>query len=127
MNQKTKQILIIIVIIIIAFVGYKMFFSGATPSDVTLVADSGSGQTFVDGQAILLLLNNLNKVTLDESVFSNKTFTSLISFERPIQEQIPGRPNPFLPIGVDTLNTAVPKGASATPVIVSTSTSLLNR
>lgn len=112
MNQKTKQILIIVAVIIVAFVGYQMFFSNSTPADSTLVADQAPATQFVDGQTILALLDSLNLVTLDNSVFTNKTFVSLLDFERPIQDQVVGRPNPFLPIGVDGSGTILPKGTS---------------
>ena len=101
MTKRTKQIIISSVIIVIAFVVFKVFFSSNVPSDTTLVADQTGSTDISGGQAILVLLNNLNKVTLDESVFSDNVFTSLVDFERPIQDQVIGRQNPFLPIGVD--------------------------
>ena len=114
MTKKTKQIIVIVVIIIVAFIGYKMFFVGTSTGDTTLVADQASSTQFVDGQTILVLLNNLSQVTLDESIFSNSTFASLIDFERPIQDQVIGRQNPFLPIGVESSGTVIPAGASST-------------
>lgn len=102
MNQKTKQIIIAVVVIIVAFFGFKMFFGNPTAStDVPLVAETGTAPQFVDGQAILILLNRLNRVTLNDSIFSNSTFNSLVSFAVPIQDQAIARPNPFAPIGVD--------------------------
>lgn len=111
MTQKTKQIIIAIVIIVIAFIGFKMFFSNTDSNDTTLVADKATSAEFIDGQIILDLLNELNAVTLDNSIFSNKLFVSLVNFERPIAEQIPGRPNPFLPIGVDS-SAGLPRSTS---------------
>jgi len=101
MSKNTKQIIISLVIIIIAFVGYKIYFVDDTAKNVSLVADKSSNSQFIDGQMILVLLNQLNRVTLDDSIFSNKVFTRLISFERPIADQPIGRENPFLPIGSD--------------------------
>lgn len=112
MNQKTKQIIIILVVIIIAFIGFKMFFADQETGNTTLITDQTTTGQFVDGQTILVLLDNLNKITLDESVFSDKIFTSLVSFERPIADQIIGRPNPFLPIGLDGSSLILPKGTS---------------
>ncbi len=97
----TKQIIIAVIIIIVAFVGYNMFFVNDDSTSSALVSDIPNQQEFVDGQLILLLLNNLNKVTLDDSIFSNSVFVSLQSFERALEEQVPGRRNPFLPIGVN--------------------------
>jgi len=99
MNQKTKQIIIIIVIIVISFIGYKMFFVSSETGNTPLVSDKKVTTDFVDGQMTLALLNNLKKVTLDESVFSDEVFKSLVSFEKPIMPEPIGRQNPFLPIG----------------------------
>lgn len=112
MSQKTKQTIIAIIIIIIAFIGFKMFFVDQSSTGSTLTSEvAGPGQ-FIDGQAILVLLNRLNQVSLDSSIFSNKVFTSLVNFEKPIEEQAVGRPNPFLPIGIDGSNPTAPKGTS---------------
>ena len=116
MNQKTKQIIIITVIIIIAFIGYKMFFPGGD-TGATLTGSPSTAQ-FADGQTILVLLDNLNKVALDESIFSNNIFTSLVDFERPIQDQVIGRPNPFAPIGLDSSGSVLPQGTSSVRVKV---------
>lgn len=63
-------------------------------------ADSKSSQQVAEGQAILILLNQLEKVELNDAVFSNKVFTNLVSFEKTIREEPIGRENPFLPIGM---------------------------
>jgi hypothetical protein len=112
MTPKTKQILIAIVIIIVSFIGYKMSFVSEDSGSVALVADQTNNSEFVDGQIILNLLDKLNNVTLDESIFSNNIFVSLVSFERPIESQVSGRPNPFLPIGVDGAGTVSPRSTS---------------
>ena len=111
MSQKTKQIIVVIIIIIIAFFGFQWLSGGNSSPDSALVADQ-TKSSFIDGQTILVLLSKLNQVTLDDSVFSNKVFTSLISFERPIQDQVIGRQNPFLPIGVDGSGIITPKSTS---------------
>ena len=101
MAQKTKQIIIIIVVIVVAFFCFKMFFADTQPVDTALVADQVNSATFVDGQVILNLLDKLNQVTIDESIFTNKVFVSLVNSEKLIEDQAAGRPNPFLPIGID--------------------------
>lgn len=101
MNSKTKQIIIILVIIIVAFIGYKMLFVGADNSNEALEASAQNNIQFAEGQIILSLLENLDKVDLDDSIFSNKTFISLQSFRRELESQVSGRKNPFLPIGVE--------------------------
>lgn len=107
MSQKTKQIIIAVVVIGISFFGFKMFFTSDIPSGASLSVE-GSSTYFADGQEILLLLEQLSNINLDNSIFSNQVFLSLVSFERPLDAQIEGRPNPFLPIGRDSvrINTA---------------------
>lgn len=99
MNQKTKQILIIIVIVVVSFIGYKIFFVNKEPAGIALAPDSMAMAELADNQKTLTLLNNLKRVTLDEMIFSNQIFMELINFERPIMDEPIGRPNPFLPIG----------------------------
>jgi hypothetical protein len=104
MSQKIKQIIIAIVIIVIAFVGFQKFFGTSNAGDASLTADNGTAKTFVDGQTILNLLTRLNKVDLDDKIFSSVVFNSLTSFEVPIPDQVIERPNPFAPIGSDLSN-----------------------
>jgi len=115
MTKITKQIIIGAVVVIIAFVVFKVFFSNNTPSDTTLVPDQ-TNITVAGSQNILALLSSLNKVTLDDSIFSDRIFTSLTSFERPIEDQAIGRENPFLPIGIDGSVITLPKATTTTRV-----------
>jgi hypothetical protein len=114
MNQKIKQIIIAFIVIVVALIGFKTFFPNLNSGGEALVVEEPNSPVLADGQAILVLLGQLNRVTLDDSIFSNPIFTSLISFEKPIQEQAVGRPNPFLPIGVDNVSGVVIPSASST-------------
>lgn len=101
MNQKTKKIILAVVVIVIAFILFQNIWGGKNSSDSSLVTDNAVINQSVDGQAVLLLLNRLNKVSLDSAIFSNKAFSSLVSFEQTIPDQAIQRPNPFAPIGTD--------------------------
>ena len=60
MNQKTKQIIIAIIIISIAFVIFKVSFpNGGVETDTALVTDNNAPAEVIDGQIILTLLENL--------------------------------------------------------------------
>lgn len=111
MSQKVKQIIISVVVILVALIAFKVFFVDEDSGSSALVAENANA-TFIDGQAILSMLNNLNRVTLDESVFSDKVFLSLESFERDLDSQVLGRPNPFYPIGQDGSGMIIPVGTS---------------
>lgn len=114
MTPKTKQIIVALVIIVAAFIGYNMFFVGGDSYDTALAPDAQNKAQFVDGQVILALLNKLERVTLDDSIFSDKTFRSLQSFKRELEGQVSGRKNPFLPIGVEGSGIILPKTATTT-------------
>ena len=122
MNQRTKQIIIAVVVIIIAFFGFQMFFgTGSSSSNSTLATDNAT-QQFVDGQTILTLLNRLNQVTLNGAIFSDPVFNSLVSFEQPIPDQIPGRTNPFAPIGTNNASTISLHATSTSSLKVASTT-----
>jgi hypothetical protein len=115
MGQKTKQIITVFIILIVAFVGYKMFFVNPQPADSTLTVDSSSYMPFTDGQEVLATLNELEGVNLDGSIFTNKVFLNLTSFERQLEPQTPNRKNPFLPIGMEG-SVSVPTLSTSTVV-----------
>jgi len=116
MTQKTKQIIIAVVVIVVAFFGFKMFFVSPEAGDDALVAEKASVAENLEGQLILNLLNKLDRVTLDESIFSNKVFVSLQSFERVLEGQVAGRKNPFMPIGIEESGAAAPKSTSTSSI-----------
>ncbi len=102
MSAKTKQTIIAVIVIAVAFFGFKMFFTSDIPADQGLITQNAEDSYLANGEDILVLLGKLNNIQLDNSLFSNKIFLSLTSFERPLEEQVLGRPNPFLPIGRDS-------------------------
>lgn len=102
MTPKTKQILIIVLILIVAFVGYQMFFSTKDTGTSTLSTSAVAKQTIVDGAQLYSTLKNLLEVKLEGTIFSNETFKSLVDYGVTIQDQPVGRPNPFAPIGNDS-------------------------
>ena len=112
MAKNTKQIIIAIIIIVIVFIVFKSKFTDSTPADVSMVAEQANSAQLIDGQVILSLLNKLEKVSLDESVFSNAVFVQLKSFERELKPQVPERKNPFLPIGAESFGVVTPRSTS---------------
>lgn len=101
MSQKNEKLTIIIfTIIIIAFIAYKFLFVDGN-SQTSITVDKALAEDLSESQAIITKLNKLRQLTLDDSIFSNSVFASLINFNRSVQEQVAGRSNPFLPIGID--------------------------
>jgi hypothetical protein len=113
MLQKTKQTIIAIVIIIIAFFGIRSFFSSRESGDASLATESATTSQLVDGQTILALLNKLNRINLKADIFTSVIFTSLVNFEQPIADEVIARKNPFLPIGVEGSNNIIPTATTS--------------
>lgn len=111
MTPKLIKFIVAVVIIGVAFLLIKSFLG--TPSDLTLVGNSGSTK-FIDDKNIVSMLNRLDKVSLDDGIFTSPVFTSLSNFERVIDPEPIGRRNPFAPIGTDGIAPARPTVATST-------------
>ncbi len=114
--KNLRKILLFVFIFAILVVGY-MFFSkkdtnqpaaSGTLGSTTGVANvSGSaGRTGVGsdiGREFLTSLLNLKNITLDDSLFTEPSFTSLQDFSTTVAAtSAQGRPNPFAPLGLDS-------------------------
>lgn len=101
-----KNIAIVLVIGVIGFFGYNYLIgSSSSAGDLTQVSQTSTSKM---GAQVLSALNQLSQLKLDESVFSDATFKSLRDFSQPLPtDQVPGRTNPFAPIGA-----SVSSGAS---------------
>ncbi len=123
MSSKIKNISIFVGIFILLIAGYYFFFGNktsapalqttsgvpTTASSASPVGNSGVGKEFLD------TLLNVKNIKLDASIFSNPSFTSLHDFDLSlIQEQNPGRKNPFLPLGSDSQPAPTPAPVNQT-------------
>jgi hypothetical protein len=101
----SKNIIIVISIIVIAGIGYGIFvYSNKTPSNVTarqVVGTSGTasvGNSAVGREFVSQLLA-IQNIKFNFDIFKDPVFLGLSDFSKPIQDQPIGRPNPFAPIG----------------------------
>lgn len=80
--------------------------TGASVSTPGALVDDGS----VAGRRsdeIVALLNSVNSIDLDYSIFEHPAYTRLRSISGPLDpDRNPGRSNPFMPIGRDNVTTA---------------------
>ena len=131
-----RNSIIAVIVIILAVVGYKMFFGGSKPAAPALKTTSGVGATAPAsaaptesvsvGQDFLTLLLNIESIKLDDSIFTNKEFTILQDFNRPIPPDTnPGRPNPFAPVGLDGVAVST-QIATSNPSSITSTSSILN-
>ncbi len=123
---KIKNI-IIFGVIAIALILVYIFFIKPSPDTANLVSSTSSAttpdtnvvsQNSAVAQDLLSLLLSVKSIRLDDSIFSDKAFTSLhdssILLTSPGNE---GRPNPFAPIGFDALPVSQIPPPSTTPEV----------
>lgn len=115
-----KTIVAIIVVSTIGFFAYSYLSGGSSSAgDLTQVSQTATSKM---GAQVLSALNQLRQLQLDTSVFSNATFKSLKDFSQPLPtDQIPGRDNPFAPIGTNVSKTVSTSVSPAAPVSASSS------
>lgn len=79
--------------------------SGATGGELTPgVVASGTSAAMERSNELVILLLNVSSIHLDDAVFSNPAYEVLNDIStRLADDQNPGRDNPFLPIGLDTV------------------------
>jgi len=91
------KIIVILIVIVLAFVVYSFFFAGEEEEllDVTTAENAVSAAD----QGLIVLLQQLQGLKLEESLFSSDIFMSLTDFGQDIAPQPVGRDNPFAPLG----------------------------
>ncbi|MEK9182455.1 MAG: hypothetical protein AAB809_00060 [Patescibacteria group bacterium] len=133
MSLKTKNIIIfssiavIFVLIYIFFVDEDQPEPGLVSSSATTVVSSSPDSVMQDAingsqssiaKDFLALLLNVKNIRLDDTIFSDKAFNSLrdssIILIPPGNE---GRPNPFAPIGTDSIEAQANTNTVAPPVL----------
>ena len=95
--KKNRGALRIIIIIILAFFGYRFLF----PSEEPLTTTDVSSTAEVLGQDLLSELNRLKNLSrINQSIFVNPVFVNLQNTSAIITPRPVGRDNPFLPAGL---------------------------
>ncbi len=108
--SKFKNVIIFVVILALAFVGYSIFVNkGNTSSSSSLTSamtgavvnpvstdQTGTGST--TGQEFLNTLLGIQNIKLNASVFDSASFLSLQDYTTTLIPEPSGRPNPFAPI-----------------------------
>ncbi len=84
-----------------AFISYGLFATSPTQqvaaAGEAVVVDN-SPSTDVVGKELLVLLDKIESLKLDGSIFNDKTFLSLQDYSVTLVPQNPGRSNPFAPL-----------------------------
>ena len=102
-NQKTtsKGKLIAIIIIVIVSLGLFFYFKGKPDveslSSLEFLNSPESGEAKAASDRVVKLLNEINSLKIDDSIFESAVYKSLIDYTVAIPEQNIGKSNPFAP------------------------------
>lgn len=113
MSFKLLFIIIFVSILLSAgLLGYRLFYQAPKSADAAAGSQSGvvaqglfktgAGQPTDPDEAeyarLLRVIESIDK--LDSSIFTSKVLLSLINFPSNVPNLVPGRPNPFAPVGL---------------------------
>jgi uncharacterized membrane protein len=101
------------IFIILALLGYYVFTT--TPPQV--IESTTTSEEDLSSQRILMLVDQINNISTDQSIFTSELFTNLVDYQIPLVEEGKGRAIPFAPIGFDSVS-----GVDSTASKVKTST-----
>ena len=101
------KLLVILLVLVAAFFLYRYLFVSSPAVDnrpgLEAVGDGEADQAAVIDDEFIRLLERLQGVTLDATVFASPAWQSLVNFRVPLVPEEKGRPNPFAPVGFDPL------------------------
>ncbi|MFA6254177.1 MAG: hypothetical protein WC640_02940 [Candidatus Paceibacterota bacterium] len=114
-----SKIITYVVVAVLVLVGIYWVYGliNKAPETATgVVAVPNSGGVVANDQTsqFVSVLNEIDNIDLqDRSIFSNKIFTSLKDFGKPIEDRAIGRANPFAPFAGGSGTIANPAGGNA--------------
>lgn len=94
---KYKNILLLVIIAVLAFVGFTIF-TGGDDDSAALTSTTQKDSASIAGRELLATLLELKEINLDSSIFEDPVFRSLEDFSQELVPQPTGRRNPFAPI-----------------------------
>ncbi len=99
-NQKSskKSILISIAIVVIAVIGYFYYSGKSQGSDTSLLVATPNAEEQAVGARVLSLLNQIQSLHIDTTIFKNPAYQSLRDYTVSIPALNVGRYNPFAPL-----------------------------
>lgn len=107
MNPLLRNVLIVVIVIIILFFGYRQFFLSEPLAPFSVEGGAqGVGGGGKEGGDFLAALINLNKIKLEisSSVLNDPALAKLKDKSVSLPDESSGRPNPFNPIGADSVS-----------------------
>lgn len=94
----SKNVVLLIALVIVAIVGFFLFSGDSEPSVVSVQAGGAGGI----GQELVIELNRLKALqNIDTGIFKDPAYVSLQDFTQSVVVQPLGRVNPFASVGSD--------------------------
>lgn len=92
--RKYQTLVLFVVVVAVLYGGYQFFFAPSNEPALSVSAEAG-----VDApdQELIALLLQLKSIHLDDSLFNDNLFKSLIDFGKDLVSEPVGRTNPFAP------------------------------
>jgi hypothetical protein len=94
--KENKGLAAIVILVVLGVGGYFAYRSSS--SDALLSSSSTATETSQVSRELLLTISDLKTITLDNSIFTDEAFVSLVDFRVDIPLQPVGRDNPFAPL-----------------------------
>lgn len=108
MNNKTKNLILVIIFILLLLVGIYIWRSSGNKETLTnvvsttMVPNTKEEKTIKEeGVDFVAILSRLKNLSLDMSFFNNQEFKNLSDFSVSLPILEPGRNNPFAPLGTE--------------------------
>lgn len=103
MSSLIRNIVIVLVLVVLAAVGYQYFLKDGSESGTTALGSSGSvnSEAVRIGNEFRTTLNSIRTISLSNALFADPVFSSLRDFTQPLTSVVPGRQNPFAPLGAE--------------------------
>jgi hypothetical protein len=112
MNERSTTgrnlIIAAVALALIGAAGYYYLGRGEADENLLVSVPAEAGGA-VDGD-LLTALRSLRKLTLDDSIFKDKSWATLFDFGQTLSPQPKGRPNPFAPF-----DASAPVSGTTTP------------
>ena len=86
------------VIVIAAAIGYFYFYGNSASTPSTLLSSSPTSDSAIVGAQVLGLLNQIQSLKIDTSIFTDPGYNTLRDYSVAIPPVNVGRPNPFAPL-----------------------------
>jgi hypothetical protein len=95
MSGLLKNLLFALGLALILWLGYVLFFQDDGTNQVNNAVNT---QAALETEEFLIRLQSLRSIDIDDAIFDDVRFSSLVNFKTDIGDEPTGRRNPFAPV-----------------------------